>query len=145
MTQKALREYLNSTHRSIRKKESIQTSSYRRSLKYFVLFGKNTKFLCSLDWKFPEFFKTHRTFICSSLFRASRSLWTLTSVFFGTPCSHVSIIVIHSPIVHKMFNRWLYHLNVLAIVQRNCHFRVNFQYKSKISKVILSQVKVIKV
>ena len=59
--------------------------------------------------------------------------------------SHVSITVIHSPIVHKMFNRWLYHLNVLAEVQRNCHFRVNFQYKSKISKVILSQVKVIKV
>ena len=30
--------------------------------------------------------------------------------------SHVSIIVIHSPIVHKMFDRWLYHLNVLAVV-----------------------------
>ena len=50
-----------------------------------VFFGKNTKFLCSLDWKFPEFFKTHPTFICSSLFRASRSLWTLTSVFLGHP------------------------------------------------------------
>ena len=59
--------------------------------------------------------------------------------------SHVSIIVIQSPIVPKIFNKWLYHLNVLAVVQRNCHFRVNIQYKSKFSKVILSQVKVIKV
>ena len=48
--------------------------------------GKITKFLCSLEWKFPEFFKTHPTFICSSLFKASRSLWTQRGVFFGTPC-----------------------------------------------------------
>ena len=55
--------------------------------------GKNTKFLCSLDWKFPEFFKTHPTFVCSFLLKASRSFWTLTSVFFGTPCtlSHVCL------------------------------------------------------
>ena len=51
-----------------------------------TFFGKNIKFLCSLDWKFPEFSKTHPTFICSSLFKASRSLWTQKSVFFGTPC-----------------------------------------------------------
>ena len=38
------------------------------------------------DLKFPEFFKTHPTFVHSSLFKASRSLWTLTSIFFGTPC-----------------------------------------------------------
>ena len=51
-----------------------------------ALLAKNTKFLCPLDWKFPEFFKTHPTFICSSFLRASRSIWTLTGVFFGTPC-----------------------------------------------------------
>ena len=34
-----------------------------------AFFGKNTKFLCSLDWEFPEFFKTHLTFICRSLLR----------------------------------------------------------------------------
>ena len=48
---------------------------------------KNAKFLCSLDWKFPEFFKTHPTFICSSFLSASRSLRTQTSVFSGTPCT----------------------------------------------------------
>ena len=36
-TQKALREHLKSTQRAIRDQESNQTS-YRRSLKYFVLF-----------------------------------------------------------------------------------------------------------
>ena len=36
--------------------------------------GKNTKFLCSLDWKFPEFFKTHPTLICSSFLWAFRSI-----------------------------------------------------------------------
>ncbi len=40
-TQKALREYFKSTQRAFREKESIQTSSYRRSLKYFVLFRRN--------------------------------------------------------------------------------------------------------
>ena len=39
MTQKELREYLKSTGRAIREKESNQTLSYRRSLKYFVLFS----------------------------------------------------------------------------------------------------------
>ena len=29
-----------------------------------AILGKNKKFLCSLDWKFSEFFKTHLTFIC---------------------------------------------------------------------------------
>ena len=33
----ALREYLKSTQREIREEETNQTSSYRRSLKYFVL------------------------------------------------------------------------------------------------------------
>ena len=36
-TKKALREYLKGTQRAIREKESNQISSYRRSLKYFVL------------------------------------------------------------------------------------------------------------
>ena len=35
--QKALREYLKSTQRALREKESNQTSSYSRSLKYFIL------------------------------------------------------------------------------------------------------------
>ena len=37
-----------------------------------------------------------------------------------------SDLLMHDPIVHKMFDRWLYHLNLLAEVQINCHFRVNF-------------------
>ena len=39
-----------------------------------AILGKNTKFLCSLDRKFPEFFKTHPTFICSLFMKASRSI-----------------------------------------------------------------------
>ena len=54
-----------------------------------VFVAKNTKFLCSIDWKFPEFFKTHPTFICSSFLGASRSIWTLTGVFFETPCTYL--------------------------------------------------------
>ena len=38
MTQRAFREYLEHSHRAIREKEISQTLSYRRSLKYFVLF-----------------------------------------------------------------------------------------------------------
>ena len=34
-----------------------------------AFFGTKIKFLCSLDWEFPEFFKTHLTFICRSLLR----------------------------------------------------------------------------
>ena len=34
------------------------------------------KFLCLSDREFPEFFKTHPTLICRSIFNASRSLQT---------------------------------------------------------------------
>ena len=30
-----------------------------------LIFDKNEVFLCSSDWKFPEFFKTHPTFVIS--------------------------------------------------------------------------------
>ena len=49
---------------------------------------------------------------------------------------HSSDLLIYCPISHKMFDRWLYHLNVLVVVKRNCHFRVKFQYKSKFSIII---------
>ena len=39
-----------------------------------VFLAESTKFLCSLYWKFPELFKTHPTFICSSFLRASTSI-----------------------------------------------------------------------
>ena len=48
--------------------------------------GKITKFLCSLEWKFPEFFKTHPTFICSSFLRPLGSFEHKGAFFFGTPC-----------------------------------------------------------
>ena len=48
---------------------------------------KNTKFLCSLDWKFPEFFKTHPTFIFRPFPRPVMGIWTLIPVFLGTPCT----------------------------------------------------------
>ena len=32
-------------------------------------------------------FLTHPTFICSTLFKASRRLWTQRGIFFGTPCT----------------------------------------------------------
>ena len=40
---------------------------------------------CPSNKEFPKFFKTHPAFVCSSLLKASRSLWTLTSVFLGHP------------------------------------------------------------
>ena len=50
---------------------------------------KNTKFLCSLDWKFAEFFKTHQTFIFRPLPRPVMGIKALIPVFFGTPCSTI--------------------------------------------------------
>ena len=47
--------------------------------------GKNTKFLCSLDWKFPRIFKTHQ--ISSWMWKAYWSLQTLITLFVGHPVS----------------------------------------------------------
>ena len=47
---------------------------------------KNEEFLCSSERKFPEFFKTHPTFVSRPLLVPSMAHQTLSSVFFGTPC-----------------------------------------------------------
>ena len=60
---------------------------------YLRLLWVKIQSFCALDWKFPEFFKTHPTFICTSFLKASRSLWTLTSVFFGTPCMYLDVLL----------------------------------------------------
>ena len=51
-----------------------------------LFFHKNVESLCSSDRKFPEFFKTHKTFVFSSLLMPSTALWTLILIFLGTPC-----------------------------------------------------------
>ena len=48
---------------------------------------KNEEFLCSSERKFPEFCKTHPTFVSRPLLVASMAHQTLSSVFFGTPCT----------------------------------------------------------
>ena len=42
---------------------------------------------CPMNREFPEFFKTHPTFICSSIFKASRSLQTRLTKFDMLSCS----------------------------------------------------------
>ena len=56
-TQNPLREYLKSTQREIREKEINQTSSYRRSLKYFVLLRAKWlgKVVHTIEKVFPSF------------------------------------------------------------------------------------------
>ena len=48
-------------------------------------FHINWEFLCSLDRKFPEFFKTHPTFVFSSLLVPTIAHWTRIPVFLGHP------------------------------------------------------------
>ena len=43
--------------------------------------------MCSSERKFPEFCKTHPTFVSRPLLVASTARQTLSSVFFGTPCT----------------------------------------------------------
>ena len=50
-----------------------------------VFFLKNVEFLCSLERKFPEFFKTHPTFVFSSLLKPSTARQTLITLFLGHP------------------------------------------------------------
>ncbi len=60
-----------------------------------VILGKNTKFLCLLHWKFPEFFKTHPTFICSSILKASSSIKSKSPFFLGHPVHSLEISVVN--------------------------------------------------
>ena len=74
------------------------TANYRVSQKsvqiqYFIVrvanfisqafLGKNTKFLCSLDWKCPEFYKVYPKFICS--WRPRVVFKPLSPYFLGRP------------------------------------------------------------
>ena len=62
---------------------------------------KNEEFLCSSERKFPEFCKTHPTFVSRPLLVASMARQTLSSVFFGTPCIYLQMNV-------WIFPWWLY-------------------------------------
>ena len=48
------------------------------------------KFLCLSDREFPEFFKTHPTLICRSIFNASRSLQT------NRTCYLIALVLLYS-------------------------------------------------
>ena len=47
------------------------------------------KFQCLTSPEFPEFFKTHPTFICRSIFKASMGLQTKPAMFFVRPCIYL--------------------------------------------------------
>ena len=51
-----------------------------------LLIGQIEKFLCLSDREFPEFFKTHPTFVPSHFQSGVISKMPRTCVFFGTPC-----------------------------------------------------------
>ena len=82
----------------IRHKLNFKTNDFMAEMQYFIVraanfeplnlstfLGKNTKFLCPLDWKFPEFFKTHPTFICRPLLRPVMGNLPRITVFLGHP------------------------------------------------------------
>ena len=50
---------------------------------------QNRKFQCLLYREFPEFFKTHLTFISRFIFKASRSLWTKRQVLLWEAVAHL--------------------------------------------------------
>ena len=54
---------------------------------YQLFYHQNGEFLCSLERKFPEFFKTHPTFVFSPLLMPSMACQTLIPLFFWTPCN----------------------------------------------------------
>ena len=50
-------------------------------------FHKIIMFLCLLERKFPELFKTHPTFFSSALQKAKKSKYAKFTLLFGAPCS----------------------------------------------------------
>ena len=52
-----------------------------------LFFLEIVEFLYSLERKYPEFSETPPTFIPSSFLIPSMTVWTLNTVFFGTPCT----------------------------------------------------------
>ena len=50
-------------------------------------FHKIIMFLCLLERKFPELFKTHPTFFSSALQKAKKSIYKKFTLFWGAPCS----------------------------------------------------------
>ena len=53
-------------------------------------FTKIGEFLCSLEWKFPEFYKTHPTFVFGPLLMPPTARQILIPLFLGHPV-HQSI------------------------------------------------------
>ena len=88
--------------------------------------GKNTKFLFSLDWKFPEFFKTHPTFIFRPLPRPVMGILPLIPIFFGTPCNdprtsciscHIRCFVIHAFYVFRKKPNFFYQYDIFLLTK----------------------------
>ena len=50
-------------------------------------FHKIIMFLCLLERKFPELFKTHPTFFSSALKKAKKNIYAKFTLFWGAPCS----------------------------------------------------------
>ena len=95
------REYLKSTQRAIREKETNQTSSYRRSLKYFVLLFLGCK--THQIGKYPTHPCTplatdHIIPICFRTFTRIQSF-----CFFGTPYTIITTVTFHTKNLHEQF------------------------------------------
>ena len=69
-------------------------------------FSKMGMFLCSLDWKFPKFSKTHPTFVCSPFLGGAMGNKRQITLFFGTPCTCISIrqVLINLFTAHSCFS-----------------------------------------
>ena len=59
-----------------------------------LLIGQIEKFWCLSDREFPEFFKTHPTFVPSHFQSGVISKMPRTCVFFGTPCIYLSLVLL---------------------------------------------------
>ena len=75
-------------------------------------FPKMGMFLCSLDWKFPEFFKTHPTFVCCPSAGGVMGIYTQIPLFLGTPCMlYVACNCQRKQIVHFTRENSLFRIN----------------------------------
>ena len=75
-----------------------------------AILGKNTKFLCSLDWKFPEFLKLTQLLSIAHLWRPLGAFKRKSNFFLGHPVhiyihTYILTLIIRPGDLHKRIDQ----------------------------------------